>query len=251
MMDHGFSDEILMSYADGVLDAETSQRLEAALARDPALADRLRLFTGTRDVLAELRDAPPAEPVSDELMARVRQTLDAAKAPGRVEAFRPRASTGFGGWRGGRDRGVLGAGGRAEDGFGVGRLGPDDAPSGVAAPELADALSQLPSGRTRSLTGAEVAEVSSFRTDGGEFCREFELAQERGSTLTSVACQADRGWDRRFAVASGGEVEGCAPASALDTLETYLSGIGAGTALSPRGGSAAAGRMTGQAARVA
>lgn len=227
-----------MSYADGALDAETSSRLEAALERDPALADRLRLFTGTRDVLADLRAARPAAPVSDELMARVRQTLDRANAPDNVTAFRPRpaatADRRPSGWKGAAIAASLALVAGLGTGFGIGRVAPDVAAGGgLAGPELADALSGLTSGESRSLAGGQLMVVSSFRTEGGEFCREFELAQEGGSTLTSVACRAGREWDLRFAVASGGGAEGYAPASALDSLEVYLTGIGAGAALSP------------------
>ena len=77
-----FGDETLMAYADGELDAETARAVEAAAATDAELAQRIAMFSRTRDVLGELARARPLEPLSPALGARVEETLRAARDRG-------------------------------------------------------------------------------------------------------------------------------------------------------------------------
>jgi len=75
MTGHDFSDETLMAYADGALDAETARRVAEAAARDAAVARRIALFRDTGALLAQARAARAAPPVPGALMARARAAL--------------------------------------------------------------------------------------------------------------------------------------------------------------------------------
>ena len=48
MHEEKFTDEVLMAYADGELDAKTRREVEDAIERDTALAERVDLFMKTR-----------------------------------------------------------------------------------------------------------------------------------------------------------------------------------------------------------
>ncbi len=60
MMSEHFSDEMLMAYADGEIGEADRRELEQALATDPSLRKRLRVFERTGHTLAEAFDLPAA-----------------------------------------------------------------------------------------------------------------------------------------------------------------------------------------------
>ena len=64
-----FTDEILMAYVDGELDAENAAKVDAAILADPKIAERIALFDVTRQTLAD--DLSEPEPVSANLVAAV------------------------------------------------------------------------------------------------------------------------------------------------------------------------------------
>ena len=114
--------------------------------------------------------------------------------------------------------------------------GPEDPAPSLAlldAPGIGDALDRLPAG-SRGIAGdGEVEIISSFLTDDGAFCREFEFDRAAGGSIVSIACREDAAWTARFAmVTQGADDTGYAPASALATLDAFLSTIGAGQPLS-------------------
>lgn len=79
------SDETLMAYADGELDAAAIARVEAVLARDPEARERLEIFAATGAPLKELYSKPMEEPVPPHLVALVLCGKDKAEAPVRVQ----------------------------------------------------------------------------------------------------------------------------------------------------------------------
>ncbi|RDC71106.1 hypothetical protein DLJ49_16415 [Rhodovulum sp. 12E13] len=252
-----FTDETLMAYADGELDAETARAVAAAEAADGAVARRIALFHGTRAALSEARDARPAPEVPDALVARVRETLEQAGAggeePGRVVPLVRRAPS-----RPWVPVAVaaslalavgLGAGLSLRPATGPDidlATGPQPGATGLAALEasgVAGALSRLASGGSEQVAAGEVTIIASFRTPEGTLCREFELATGSAETV-AVACAEGAAWDLRFAVASGrADGAGYAPAGALEALDTWLSGIGAGAPLPEDEERAALGRL--------
>lgn len=238
MTDQGFSDEILMAYADNELDAQTARRLETALETDDALAGRLALFLGTRDVLARAAQARPAQPVPDDLLADVKDRLAQARGEpvDSVVPFTRPDATPVRRWIPTALAASLALAVGLGAGWGMNRMTGTDTPriSLIDAPGLAAALSGMASGADQTIPAGKVRLIASFRDDTGAFCREFEFDANDGSTLVSVACHNDAAWQTRLAVMTGtGDAGGYAPASSLDTLEAYLMAIGVSEVMSP------------------
>jgi len=68
-----FSDEILMAYADGEVDADLRRQIEAAMALDPSIAERVAKHRSLRGDLGAAFNGVLDEPIPDHL-------LDAANA---------------------------------------------------------------------------------------------------------------------------------------------------------------------------
>ncbi|MEN9063453.1 anti-sigma factor family protein [Ponticoccus litoralis] len=62
MAEPKLTDEILMAYADGELDASTARAVEAAIETDPEVAERVALFGDTARVLKQAAQARPEPP---------------------------------------------------------------------------------------------------------------------------------------------------------------------------------------------
>jgi hypothetical protein len=237
------SDEMLMAFADGELAPQEQGEIEVALAEDEALAERLAVFMDTRHTLAATMKPLIDEPVPAALTAAIataRQTQAATpQAAETVVPLRPRPSSspaarspgsaiaspwgmalaasfvgvvvGLGGFLLGQSTGV--------------------APDGANL-ALNEALESLPSGGDRALSEAESLHmIASFRDAEGHLCREYER-KAADAVTTAVACHGPAGWQTRFALTNP-VAEGYVPASTTDTLDAFLSGIGAGAPLSP------------------
>jgi len=89
------TDETLMAYADGELDAAGRGRVEAVLARDPESRARLEIFTATGAPLAALYGKPMAEPVPPHLVALVLGRKEPRQSPARNAAHAGRQSASF------------------------------------------------------------------------------------------------------------------------------------------------------------
>lgn len=234
------TDEILMAYADGELEANDMAKVEAAIKADPSIAERVSMFDVSRRALAEGLGAP--EPVSPDLLASVQAVADrhAAQAeseanvvtlPIRTQAQRPTP----------RWQLPLAASIALLIGLAAGPFMPWSAVepdtgialTGLNTPGLTAALASVVSGDRLVLDdGSALAAIASFQDGTGTFCREFELDQVSGETLVSVACRQDDAWSLRFAVAAGQTNDGFAPASSLEALDGYLTTIEAGEPLS-------------------
>lgn len=212
------SDEHLMAYADGELEPEEARNVAARIAADPALADRLRLFTASREAVAGL--AAPSVP--DAVAARVRAMSQAAAAPN-VVPLTPRRI----GWRLPAAASVALA-----VGLGLGLFARPDAGAFGTVGNLAAALSTIPSGSVEKVGGGTLHVISTFRDAEGTLCREFEHDGATGRRITSVACHAGDAWDMRLAVEGGG-ASGYAPVSSGDALEAWFAGTDAGPPLDP------------------
>jgi hypothetical protein len=225
------TDEVLMAYADGELDAAAMAEVERAMAEDETLAERVAIFADTRRAVKAAYPAPA--PVSADLAARVRALAKAAEAtpasstvidlaarrkPAPVWSLAMAASVALavglaGGWY---------AGSGSSDSAGL-RL------TALADPAISGALATVASGQRLKLPSGNVfSAIASFRTADGALCREFEYDQPTGSAYVGVACDQSGTWDLRFAVAGFAGDGGYAPASSLDTLDAYLEATGAG-----------------------
>lgn len=99
-------------------------------------------------------------------------------------------------------------------------------------------LSQSPSGVALALTGAlsnqQLKILATVKDAQGRLCREFSLADSVGNTQ-GVACHrpsAQPHWQLQFAAHLPLEANGFTPASSAAVLDTFVTSIGAGAALS-------------------
>jgi anti-sigma factor RsiW len=82
MADAPVTDEMLFGYAAGDLDDNARARVEAALAADPSLRERLRWYEAVCDGFVAALPPSPALPGADQILARIR-----GGRPGPVNRF--------------------------------------------------------------------------------------------------------------------------------------------------------------------
>ncbi len=236
MTRYDFDDETLMAFADGELDEATSVRLETALAADEALAERLAVFLESRLLVASALKPLIDEPLPEALLASVRRMADEAQGRqsegSNVVALRPRQQQ-VKRWAEHRWVMPLAAGIVLVITGVVGfTIGLNRNPSAMnSSAQVAGVLDREASGRDIALGSGEMLHIiATFRDKNGSLCREYELKQASGSTL-SIACRHDQAWVTQLALTSA-TAEGYVPASSQETIDVYLSSIQAGTPLS-------------------
>lgn len=225
-------DETLTAFADGELAEARMAEIRQALAADPALAARVEALRRAREAVAALRP----EPVPAALEARIRALAAAGSAPPPAAPEAPETPRAEEGGKvvdlASRRRRIpvwqalTAAAAALALGFGLGqsfRATPD---GGL---ELAALLDALPSGRTGSAQGAEIAMVASFHDGAGALCREYET-REGGRVAVNVACRGAGGWEPRLVLAMGA-AEGYVPASSFEILDAWMTRVEAGPPL--------------------
>ncbi|HKT71815.1 MAG TPA: hypothetical protein VJQ47_02930 [Steroidobacteraceae bacterium] len=186
-----FSDETLMAYADGELDAQTRATIEAALATDPEVAAIVARHRALREQLRATFDPVLEEQVPDRL-ATIARTAPTRRETN-VIPLRPKAVRRWDWAHGGAVAASLVLGILAGQ---LVHRGPDSGPVAtrdgllVAGTTLSAALSsQLTSDQPRE---APIQIGVSFRAKSGGFCRSFLW---RGpSSLAGLACHDRDGW---------------------------------------------------------
>jgi hypothetical protein len=190
-----FSDETLMAYADGELDAATRAEIEAAAADDPRIARAIERHCQLRQLLQRKFDPILDEPVPDRLRDALGSAQDQGRdAPAQELRQGPAAATPVSPrrwplpvWAAMAATLVLGA-------F-IGLMVRDSAPALfethddrlVAAGELSRALSQTLARDVRP--DSPVRPGISFRTLDGEYCRTFAVGASAG-----LACREAEYW---------------------------------------------------------
>jgi anti-sigma-K factor RskA len=198
-----FSDEILMAYADGELDPDTSVQVQAAMAGDADMARRVaRHRTMRDDVYASFA------PILDEAVPQ--RLSDALRQAQPAPAFAPRPAANQNRWS-------LPAWGALAASLVVGVLigkmalplfesghrqgAPADAVATIdgqvtAGGALARALSQQLASAPGQ--GQPVSIGITFRAADGQFCRSFTLHDggRQASALAGLACKAPEAGDR-------------------------------------------------------
>ncbi|MCF3974276.1 anti-sigma factor family protein [Paracoccus salsus] len=229
-------DETLMALADGELEHGMAERVRAAIAADPALQARLRVFVETRRALRETAAQSGPAPGDDALIARIRAASMAtqpATAPGTAPTLQPGPAT---------VRHPANLVRRPLAGLAAALLtvviglvwwwpagGPDAA---IPASQIA-ALQELMSGETRDLPdGSRLTMIASYRTGGGALCREYET--HAGTRMTvMVACRNDDGWTRHFATDITASEDYIPAAGEIEALDAFLAQTAAGAPLGP------------------
>lgn len=251
-----FDDETLMAFADGELDAVTSNAVEKALNDDVDLQARVAVFLETGHLAKTAVRAALDGQVPQKLKNDVQGLIEASRAQmdmpddggaddtivpfrnkhpnKKIEASARGTASNWAMLLAACIALTIGAIG----GYGFSRI----TPTQEAGLEIAilnhdgigAALEQVQSGAESQLSGAEgrFRAIASFKDDAGAFCREFEVDQTDGSTLVAVACKGTKDWNVQFAVVAKSSETGYAPASSLEALDAYLSSIGAGEPMS-------------------
>jgi hypothetical protein len=229
------TDEELMALADNALPASRSKEVEALVARDDALRQRVEMFRASRRTIAASLGPLAAEPVPEALQDAVRRMIDRDNAlasqilpfprktgaeqrflwPMGLAASLVAAIAGIAGYT----LGMRGETGRHAVAAAVGAALP---------PFLASRLDALPSGAETTMDSGQLRIMSTVRAQDDVLCREFEVdAIDIGQTTVGVACHTGGQWRLEIAVAAPVSAEGFAPASSLSTVESYLDAIGA------------------------
>ena len=209
MSESTFSDEILMSYADGELSEPTARAVREMAMRDPSIAGRIAMFKASRKVLSAAFDPVLDQPVPQRLYDAVRALGRDDGAMRRDTQRRPPA-VGIARLRGWRQQ-AMAASVACFLGIAVGWLLGTSSwrqdNSGSLATEVAslpetliDALDRLPSGERASaqLDGgaADVLPIASYE-NGGSLCREFELSRSSAAgsqAVRGVVCRSEGRW---------------------------------------------------------
>lgn len=197
-MSNNESDDVLLSaLLDGELSAQDAAQLEQRIAREPELRARLdaleRADKAVRERYAGVVDEPLPQALRDLLGA------DAPRADNVVPLARPARAPSF----------VLPTALAASVALAVGLafgvvLAPDRqgrdrdfiANAGSVAPgsALFEVFERVPTAESRALPGDVTATPSlTFATQSGDYCREVEVASERGATQL-LGCRRDAQW---------------------------------------------------------
>jgi Putative zinc-finger len=178
-----FSQEVLMAYADGELDAETRAAVEAAMAEDPAIAAEIARHRALRDRLRGAFAGVTDEIVPSRLIHAANTAPTAAKPATRVRWSWPE-------WTSIAASLLIGViGGRALLQSGSSNLIATDAGHVIAAGALASALSTEISGAPDMIDRVKVG--LSYRAKDGNYCRTFALPKESSA---GVACRDAQQW---------------------------------------------------------
>jgi len=248
MMSEKFSDEMLMRFADGELDAEEMAVVEKAMESDDDLVARVAMFIETKAAAQAAFGPLLEEQVPQALKAAVESMVAAKKADaarGREEQSTvvamgsrpPVTRTPVRQWTLPLAASIVAAvvGGLAGYWAGAGddRRSTGLSVAGVVDAGLAEALATIPAGQETTLApDSNFRAIATFRNAASEVCREFEVDAADRSTVISVACHAPDGWQVSFVVAAPASADGYAPASSTEALDAYLSAIEAGEPLS-------------------
>lgn len=196
------TDEELMAYADGELSGEAAARVEVAIAGNPALSARLEAARRLQGTLRGHLDPIAAEPVPDALTAMIAAareddakivSLTDARARREVKAPpRPLLQR----WSGFAIAASLVVGLMLGTQLRSGGVIGEKNGALVASGDLAKGLdTQLASA---SDDGAGLRILTSFRREGGDYCRVFASGATAG-----IACKDEGDWVLERTTASG------------------------------------------------
>ena len=251
------TDDVLVAYADGTLDADAAATVAKHLESDAEARAFVRALRDSADLARhafdEALDAPASAKLVDTIMkgtsahaAPLPQATTVVPMPQRQRFAQPRAMAmaaclalligGLGGFQIGQRTGVVTA---SEDDVAVGLV-----KNGTA---LRQALESVASNEPVSLStsgdaNAEMMIVATFRDATGRICRELEVTggDAAGGITAAVACrQADGDWlvegAVRMAASPVAPDHDFTPAKGDKTsaIEGVLSAIGAKRALAP------------------
>jgi hypothetical protein len=236
-----FSDETLMRFADGELDAATAELVEHAIETDERLAERVAIFMQTRsaarDALAEIADAPVPDKLRHAVEAMIaRRQLQTVASTTPLQAANNN-------WRIAAAATIAGAVGLGAGYWLAGDRSGDRLITRLDDPVLVSALSTAASGSEVALKDGRLKLIATVRDTANILCREFELDRD-GMTEVGFACREGKAWVARFAVAAKVADGGYAPAASIEALDAYIATIEASSPLDPEAESEALAQAT-------
>ena len=193
-----FSQETLMAYADGELDAQIRREIEAAMATDQEIAVQVERHRKLRSELGAAFDGVLDEPVPDHLLAAAQssQNRSAGKVVDLTELraaktrVGPRHRWSWPEWTSIAASLLVG--------LVLGRAALQSSQSNLVATEggrvlAAGALAAALAEQTGESTGDSVVDIGlSFRSKAGEYCRTFTAHRE--GALAGFACRESDRW---------------------------------------------------------
>lgn len=189
-----FSDETLMAYADGELDAVTRAAVQAAMAGDPGLQLRVARHQALRQRLGRAFDPVLDEPLPQRLLDAARGAPGGARVDNVMPLPRRRAVAPRWSWpQWGAIAASLVAGAllgpwllRAPAGGALGTRDGQLLAGGVLARALSEQLA------SKQAPDAPVQIGVSFRARDGDYCRTFMLRDK--NALAGLACRDHGSW---------------------------------------------------------
>jgi hypothetical protein len=209
------NDETLMAFADGELGAGERAEVEAALARDPALRERLEAHQRLRSRLSAAFDGALMEAPPDRLVKAA-----APRGADVVNLAERRAMR----WSG-REWGAMAASVAAGLFMGVGVMNMQT-PLISASPGGLEARGALAQALDTQLASDEAGLARmgvSFVSQDGDYCRTFSVLR---SNISALACREGEGWAVVMtAQGGGGEVRMAgAPEAILAAVDAMIAG---------------------------
>ncbi|MEX0733614.1 MAG: hypothetical protein WD944_08990 [Steroidobacteraceae bacterium] len=211
-----FPDEMLMAYTDGELDLVARAEIEAAMAKDPAIARAIERHRALASRVQSAYRGVLDEPVPERLAKLASGTAATSVVDlAARRAAREEARTVIGGWRIPQWAALAAS---VAVGLFVGVLlmrGPsapyeESATGLVARGELDQALTT----RLASTSGESNVRIGiSFRDRGGAFCRTFHMQRE--APLAGLACRSGEEWQVRVLAAARAHQGELRPAAAM------------------------------------
>ncbi|GFE78108.1 anti-sigma factor [Steroidobacter agaridevorans] len=203
-----FSDEILMAYADDEVDADLRRQIEAAMALDPSIAERVAKHRSLRADLGVAFDGVLDEPIPDRLLEAAASSpakpasvtdLKAARMA-KERAAHPRRWS-WVEWTSIAASLIIGIlAGRTALHPSRSDLFATSADGIVARGELSAALTDQIGGDAKD---AKVRIGLTFRVTSGDYCRTFVTASAAG-----FACREPNEWKVRALSEGGSDVNG-------------------------------------------
>ncbi|HKE94445.1 MAG TPA: hypothetical protein VKB34_09090 [Povalibacter sp.] len=193
-----FSDETLMAYADGELDAETRAAVEAAMQEDPQIATIVERHRRLQSDLRAAFDGVLTETLPEHLINTALTARATTAAPvgdiAQARAARETAAQRRWSWR---EWGAIAA--SVLIGVVIARMpwGRTGADSIVAGNDRVIAGGALSSALTGQASGTRVASSPvliglSYRDKSGNYCRTFTINE--GAALSGIACREGDTW---------------------------------------------------------
>jgi hypothetical protein len=227
------SDEVLMAYADGELDASVAQAVEAAMMADAALVGRLVVFLRSRRLVRAVYAVEGLEPVGEGLALAARARGRELGAAVQVSSRRANKGT-WQDWLRGLGWAPIGAFAGALGLLAVLQPWSRDPHGPFATLESGEALAlmyQLASGDTADLREGTLRVMSTVEIKGGAVCREVNLEGPDARTEAVTCASPQKPWQVLMASRVDDAGDAFTPSAASHPADSFFQHNEAGARL--------------------